>query len=215
MNESGAKSGARWIASGLLVAGLCSCRQALPPGEYLSAYEKAALQTFEMGEYTVRMLYQSPDYVVARELNSGARPEEAEVLGRRFADGIYLALSISPKQISGTPDDISKDLLNSSLRNGEAEFRDKLAYLQSGLRGKVHLRDSRQNTIPPSTYNFTRNFGMGKANTFLFAFPARSGGKALDVRDLEIVIEDFGLNAGTLHARLKYPGSLALRVNHE
>lgn len=215
MTEFSAKSGAKWIASALIVAGFLSCRQVLPAEEYLAAYEKEALQTFEMGAYTVKLLYQSPDYVVARELKAGVDPKEAKSLGVRFAAGIYVAVSISPREIQGTPEDLSRDFLNSSLLEGEAAFRDKLTYLQGGIRGKVRLLDASKKPIPPSTYNFTRNFGMGKANTFIFAFPARSDGKTLDVRDLEIVLEDFGLNSGTLRAPLKYPGSLALRVNHE
>jgi hypothetical protein len=199
----------------IALASLSGCRQGLLPEEFVSAYEKAALQTFDLGEYRVRLLYQSPEYVLARELRNGVRPEQAKELSRQYGEAIYVTVSISPREISGTPEDISKDFLNSSLLEGDDQFREKLNYLQAGLRGKVHLEDSKKHVLPPSTYSFTRNFGMGRSNTFLFAFPRHSDGRKWDVKDAELVIDDIGFNAGTLRARLKSPGSLALRVTHE
>ena len=199
----------------IVLACLSGCREGLPPEKFVTAYEKAALQTIDMGDYRIRLLYQSPEYVLARELRNGAPPAEAQALSHRYGEAIFVTVSISPKEISGTPEDISKDFLNASLLAGEDQFRAKLDYLQAGLRGKVRLEDSKKHVLPPSTYSFTRNFGMGRENTFLFAFPRRSEGRKWDMKDAELVIDDFGLNAGTIRTRLKSPGSLALRVTHE
>ena len=205
----------KWIALLILLTGISGCKRGLPPGEYVSAYEKAALQSIENGEYRMNLLYQSAEYVIARELHRGARPVEAESMARRYAEGIFVAMSVLPSELTGTPDDIRKDLLNASLQEGEARFRQKLAYLQNGLREKVRLEDAQGRTIPLTTYSYSRNFGIGTSNTFLFAFPSRYQGRKIDIDDLVLVIEDFGWNAGVVRTRLKNPGSLTLRVPNE
>lgn len=181
----------------------------------MAAYEKAALQTFEMGDFQVKLLYQSPEYVVAREINAGTSPQEAKAMAQRYAKGIYVSLTIIPKVISGTPEDLQKDILNSSLIAGEDKFRERLAYFQGGLTRKVHLEDPDKNVILPSTYTFSRSFGVGRTNTFLYAFPSRFQDRELDLKKIELVVDDFGLNAGAIHTRLKNPGSLTLRVPND
>jgi hypothetical protein len=205
----------KWIALLILLTGISGCKRGMPRGEGVWGVVIAAGQSIENGEYRMYLLYQSAEYVIARELNRGARPVEAESMARRFADGIFVAMSVFPRELTGTPEDIRKDLLNASLQEGEARFRQKLAYLQNGLREKVRLEDAQGRTIPLTTYSFSRSFGIGTSNTFLFAFPSRYQGRKIDIDDLVLVIEDFGWNAGVVRARLKSPGSLTLRVPNE
>jgi hypothetical protein len=204
------------LAMALLVAAITGCGRALPAGEFVPAYEREAMRELQAGDYHIRYLYQSVDYLVAREVNAGMKLADADRRRKDYAGGLFVGISIAPKAEAQTHEEaVRSDLLNGRIAEGEREFRDRLLLLQGKLGQYVRLEDSRGRRIPLSTYSFSRNFGLGSANSFLFAFPAEYQGEKLNPKELELVIEDFGLNTGTLRSRLSGPGSLKLRMQND
>lgn len=201
-----------WAAILLCLQG---CLQKLPVEEFIRAYEKRGVQAEVDGDYRLNFLYQNTEYLIAKNLQAGGKPQDSERLRHQYGNGIYVSLTVLPKEATGTPDDIRKDLVNAKLAQGEQAFGAQIAYLQEHIREFVHLEDKHGGEIPLVTYNFSRNFGIGLANSFLFAFPTDYKGHHIDPDDITIVIQDFGLQTGTIRKRLKNPGSVKLRMHND
>lgn len=191
---------------------LSGCADRMAPESFVRTYEKLGVQTFTQGEYKFSLLYQSQEYQLAKEMLLGSLISDGQSQNKLYGKEICVSITVIPREITGTPEDIRIDLLNGKLAGGHNQFRKQLFLLQHGLKQFVFLEDIKGNEISPLTYSFTRNFGLGIANTLLFVFPSEYAGQKIDLKNVKIAIHDFGLNTGTIRRELIIPESVKLRI---
>lgn len=208
---------ARAVGSAL---GLCfffsGCNQVLPPQAYVEAYEKHAASESLAGEYKVTVLPLTAEYLVARQIDS-KRP--GQTLGgntllselETFRKAHYVSVQITLQNPTGGPEDLSKDLLNSALTQGEGAFRRRLYFLENQVSAYASL-ECEEGSIKPISYRFNRGFGFPAVHSFLFLFPREREGKVVSLPDCRFNLMDIGLGSGTLKFPLRAEGRLILKT---
>lgn len=192
--------------------GLTGCGRVAAPAEFIRLYEASALQREERAGYAFLALYQSPDYMAAKQAAETINRPTLDSLRREFGSAHYVSLAIRMAKPTGDPSDMSHDVVNANLLQGQEAFAADVAKLRTELMEKVRLETPDGRSVAPVTYMLSRSFGLSTNTSFLFAFPMEDHGKAVPVKGSRIVVRDFGLNLGTLRLPLAQPSRLKLKV---
>jgi len=149
------------IVSLILVA--CGQKQ-LPAGEYAAWVENAGhglSQEKEFDGIQYQVLYKPVDYVLAKELSSGAlQPANVEARRKELGNLQYLTLRIKSKE--------SNELMSAGISN-ENEYYQRLEYFMGGIQDDIYLVEEKD-TIPCTLCHFERNYGLAPYNNFVLAF---------------------------------------------
>jgi hypothetical protein len=193
----------------LMVAG---CQRTLPPAAFLKAYEAEAASSVIAGDYKFLIAPLSPDYLSASmpdgpDDKAGPSSEKSA-----YQSTHCISLRISLAHPTGGPSDHDKDLVARAEANGNGDHKAGMAFLESDFGANVRLEDKRGRKIPPLSYRFQPGLGLGAVNSFVFLFPKDSGGSPVSLQDAFLIIDDFGMNTGTVKLPVRLVHNLRLKV---
>lgn len=145
-------------------------------------------QANEVNEYSVRVVYRPTDLVVHQELSTGTF-DSAKVseLRTRYGDYYYFVVSFSH-------DD--GEVLNGDY--GVASFRRLVETLAFRMSEYAVLVTSDRQTIALGDFMLDRTYGLSSSSNMLLVFDRE---KAAAADWVELVIQDVGLQTGTLRFR--------------
>jgi hypothetical protein len=181
------------------------CGQKLGVAEFRERYESECAVPIRSGDFQFVSLYASAEYLAALATGPGGEGGPLDSLIHSYGQAHYVRLSIRP--VPGTGDDIP----------GRMEARNfalhKLLREDTGrLKAKLSLAGPGGRTLAPLLVAMQSGTQTGSANTLLIAFPKSDAEGAVDVEDWQLVLEDIGLNLGTVRARLSAPKRFRLKV---
>ncbi len=196
----------------LMCAFLSACVKHYLPEKYQEAYEEQCTMEYRQSGYIIHILYQNAEYMAARHHVPGKDISQFRQSVVNYGKAHYFSLKVRPENLGWPSDMQSKDILNSAMKKGRAQFKDRLEYFSRGLKNKFYLIDNEGNRISAQTYNYNRNFGLGIVNSFLFVFPQTFNGKAYDISKCQIVFKDFGFNTGTFKSKVLTPQKIKVKI---
>ncbi len=208
------KSALRFSPAGLLglilAFGLSGCSKELTRTEFLKEYEKRAAVISETDAYRFVSVYQSPEYMAAQQGEEGLGARTIDSLKKEYGNGIYVRLSVRVRVSQKDFDTSSWQPKDPILM--QALLAQQLERVQATLAGNAYLLAPDGRKVHPLSNSFHGGLRTGSANSFLLVFPLEDQGRALDPVKSQLMIEDFGLNTGTLRQRLVLPKGIRLKV---
>jgi hypothetical protein len=184
---------------------LTGCQHKLPVGEFLARYEKECVVEVDRDAYRFLLLYESPEYLAARLGGESMKVAELESMRKEYGNGQYVRISVRP--IPDLQKGTEEDLLARQFLLGQT-----LAAIQGELAGLIKLQDRDGGLVDPIAVSVQKGATTGAPNTILAIFPKESHGRKVDMGRCELVIEEIGLNLGTLRTRLAMPKGFRLKA---
>jgi hypothetical protein len=140
------------------------------------------------------MFYRPTDLMVFQELSDKLSGSEKQAklkeLREKYQKHIYLSLSISKD---------NQELLSVAPSNKQ-EFGSLVNQLAFDMDKKVHLFNSRKDTVEMIHYAYPRLYGMGKSTDLLLVYPRDT--EFLKEETLTMTIEDLGIYTGEIKFKI-------------
>jgi hypothetical protein len=195
-------------AAALLTGSVFSgCEKNLATGEFVGRYEKECAVSVDRDGFRFVVLYESPEYLAALSGGDAMKAKELDSLRTDFGKANYVRISIRPTAVShGGVGSIT------AIEDQEAVLGERLRQVQGEMGLLMHLRGPDGDTVAPIAVTFQGGTHTGAANTVTAVFPKESRGAPIELKKWELMIDDFGLNLGTVRARLAMPKGFRLKV---
>ena len=190
---------------------LAGCRRQLVPEEFIRSYEETAAVTVERNGIKMVILYQSPDFLAAVQGGSGAKAATLDSLKAEYGKAHYYRVSFRPALASTDRDPAAAAALPTAIPALQAERGRQLMTVRGELSRRIRLEGEDGATVEPISASLQQGLA-GASNTILVVFPRTSRGQSLDPGKYDLVIEDLGLNFGTLRRKLAPPKGIRLKV---
>lgn len=188
---------------GLVLA--TGCQRKLPSGEFLARYEKECAIQMDRNGIRFLILYQSADYLAARLGGDSMQGPELESLRKEYGNGQYVRITLRP-----VPD--PKGITEADLIARQFELGQRLTAVQGELATLIKLQSGDGELLDPIAISVQKGAATGAPNTILAIFPKETHGRKVDMGRSELVIDEFGLNLGTLRTRLVKPKGFRLKA---
>jgi hypothetical protein len=189
------------------------CQKSAPPEAYVEAYTHLAKEVQPAGEYQVTVMALSPEYLVAREMDSTWTREAVAAALKEYQKSNYVSVQVELAHPTGGPDDLGRDFVNRALVEGEEAYRRRLTFLENEAGAFVRLKCQDGRPIAPVSFRFTRGMGFPGIHSFLFLFPKQQDGKEVSLQGSRLMLKDLGLSPGILELPLRLPPHLSLKVH--
>lgn len=202
----------------LAICGLLGCQRQLAPREFLEAYENEASVSVAGDGLKVILLYQSPEYLAARQgLESGFGEEKVpgpvlDSLVKAYGKARYFRITFRPTQRGSAAGGTQDGIPETDMPARQAILGKRLAEVRGELQAKIRLVGADGGIVRPLTTAAQFGASTGAANSILVVFPGMADGRPVDPGKFEFVMDDLGLNLGTLKRRLAPPEGLRLKV---
>lgn len=136
------------------------------------------------------LLYKPTDLLVKQELGNHKDKEKIKELRKKYSKYLYFNLSMSIN---------NKELLSIAPKNRN-EFGAMVHQLAFGMHKKIHVFNSKKDTLELIDYVYPRMYGMSKSTSMLFVFPRDK--TTLNEDELNFTIEDLGLYTGEVKFKI-------------
>lgn len=209
MSEFSRRGALALLVSAALFAG---CQTRLGPEAFIHRYEDEGAVTITRNGFKMVLLYQSPEYLAATQGGEQANAATLDSLTRAYSQGHYFRISLRPSLTGKGRMETDADLLPADLPAIQAAMGQQLQLIQPELRKRIRLEGKNGFQVEPLSASFQKGILTGASNTILVVFPKEYGGKIIDPRKYELVIDDLGLNFGTYRRKLPPPKGLRLKV---
>lgn len=183
---------------------LFGCSKHLEPMSFRTSYEKGALQKKACGRFECAAMYMNADYLHAVAAISGNKvsPEEQASEGEYFKVSFRAPLSNTEENQASSP-----------MSAFQSKIPPKVFLLmQFGISRYAYLENEAGQKIPAVGSHFEKGFGTAPQQSLVFAFPNEFNSKKIDVSRCEFVLEEFGLNTGSIRFPIQFPQRLKLKV---
>ncbi len=157
---------------------------------FLTDKENGYSQTKSVNGVDFSMMYRPTDLMVSQELSSTYDQQELTRLRDRYNKNLYFTITLSKN---------NQEVLNSLARNRRS-FGAMVQQLSFDMGEKVHLFNSKKDTIPLADYNYPRMYGMSNSTSLLFVFPRDE--RLLNDTTINLTIEDLGLATGEVKFKI-------------
>jgi hypothetical protein len=191
------------VLFGLVLAS--GCQRVLPSAEYLARYEKECAVQMDRNGIRFLILYQSFDYLAARIGGDSMQGQELASLHKEYGNGQYVRITLRP-----VPD--HRGITEADLMARQFELGQRLMAVQGELGTLIKLQNGDGDMLDPIAISVQKGAATGAPNTILAIFPNEFHGRKVDIGRCELVIDEFGLNLGTLRTRLARPKGFRLKV---
>jgi hypothetical protein len=181
------------------------CEKRLDAAAFLERYERECAVTVPAEGCRFILLYESPEFLAA----SNADPKDSgvvpETLVRTYGEACYVRLSIRPDPRPGD------EMPGVSEARSYAIDR-MLRTLPGGFAAKIRLTGPGGKSAKPVAVSLMSGSQSGAANTTLIAFAKKDLGEDFNPSRWQLIVDEFGLNLGTLRSRLKPAKGYRLKV---
>lgn len=190
-------------ALGLFGALAAGCERSLEAGAFQARYERECAVSIRSGDFQFVLLYESPEFLAVS--TAGATAPMLDSLTRSYGNARYVRLSIRPTPRPG-------DEIPGVLDAKHFALDQMLRNIPGGLASKIRLRGPGGKEAKPIAVSLLSGTQTGSANTVMIAFSDSDTGGDFDPAKWRIIIDDFGLNLGTLESRLAAAKGFRLKV---
>ena len=151
------------------------------------------------------LLYESPEFLAVSTAGTGTTSKALDSISRAYRNAHYVRLTIRPVAQPG--DEVP------GVMEAKAYAIDRfIRSLPGGLEEKIRLEGPGGKVAKPIAISLLSGISAASANTILVAFAAADVGAAIDPSDWQFIVDDFGLNIGTLRTRLAAAKGFRLKV---
>jgi hypothetical protein len=157
---------------------------------FINNEDNGFLQKKNINGIEISLLYRPTDLLVIQEMKKPFNNAARDSLRNKYSSNIYFNLSFSFQ---------GEEILNTipTDRNSYGELVNTLAF---GIKEKVHLVTSSQDTIEIADYIFPRLYGMSNTNSLMIVYTNKK--EILSEKTLNLIIEDFGANTGEIKFKI-------------
>ena len=136
------------------------------------------------------LLYKPTDVLVAQELGGIKSDSLVNVLREKYGEYMYFNLSMSRG---------GKELLSTEPKN-KNEFGAMVNQLAFGMEEKVHVYNSKKDTLELVDYVYPRMYGMSNSTNMLFVYPRDE--KILQEENINFTVGDLGSFTGEVKFKI-------------
>lgn len=191
--------------SGLITLLATGCDKPLDGSAFLARYERECAVSIQAGEYRFILLYESPDFLAVSTAGASASAPALDSASRSYRNAQYVRLSIRPIPRPG-------DEIPGVMESRNYDLDRLLREVAGGMAAKIRLDGPDGKKAKPVAVSILSGTQAGSANTLLIAFPAKDVGGGFDPPAWQLVVDEFGLNLGTIRSRLAAPKGFRLKV---
>lgn len=186
---------------------LGACQRNLAQADFLRRYEQECLVTVERDGYRFLLMYQSPEYLAALGGGPEAGPEEIGALAAGYSRAHYVRIAIRPG-----PDGAGAAAYGSDPLLPQVVLGERLKAAEPNLAQRIRLRAKDGREVEAVSATLQRGLKTGASNVILAVFPREYRGAAVDPEQWELIIDELGLNLGTLRKPLRLPKGFRLKA---